>query len=95
MVSGGVATTLSMTRATIRTTPGPAAIKTEDGRLRLHVMFAAAGRDEGSDAGQIVPSLFRDVLFLSHPAGMTGDGQGQGAPGPVRRTGVIARMELK
>jgi len=26
---------------------GPAAIKTEDGRLRMHVMFAASGRDEG------------------------------------------------
>ncbi len=28
--------------------PGPAAIKTEDGRLRLHVTFAAVGRDEGA-----------------------------------------------
>lgn len=28
--------------------PGPAAIKTEDGRLRLHVTFAARGRDEGA-----------------------------------------------
>lgn len=31
-----------------RSVVGPAAIRTEDGRLRLHVMFAAAGRDEGA-----------------------------------------------
>lgn len=36
------------------THPGPAVIKTQDGRLRLHVSFAASGRDEGS--------LMEDVL---------------------------------
>jgi len=34
--------------ATIRQAVGPAMVKTEDGRLRLHVTFAASGRDEGS-----------------------------------------------
>ncbi|MEZ6195766.1 MAG: efflux RND transporter permease subunit [Planctomycetota bacterium] len=34
--------------ASVRLTTGPAAIKTEDGRPRLHVTFAAAGRDEVS-----------------------------------------------
>ncbi|MEN8150122.1 MAG: efflux RND transporter permease subunit [Planctomycetota bacterium] len=33
--------------ATIREVVGPAMVKTEDGRLRLHVTFAAVGRDEG------------------------------------------------
>ena len=34
--------------ATVREVSGPAAVKTEDGRLRLHVTFAASGRDEGA-----------------------------------------------
>jgi Cu(I)/Ag(I) efflux system membrane protein CusA/SilA len=34
--------------ADVRHVVGPAAIKTEDGRLRLHVTFAASGRDERS-----------------------------------------------
>jgi Cu(I)/Ag(I) efflux system membrane protein CusA/SilA len=33
--------------ATLSEVVGPAAVKTENGRLRLHVMFAASGRDEG------------------------------------------------
>ena len=33
--------------ATLRQVVGPAMVKTEDGRLRLHVTFAATGRDEG------------------------------------------------
>jgi Cu(I)/Ag(I) efflux system membrane protein CusA/SilA len=44
---GGVRVPLAEV-ATIREEVGPAAVKTEDGRLRLHVTFAAAGRDEGS-----------------------------------------------
>ena len=38
---------------------GPAAIKTEDGRLRLHVMFAAAGRDEGSVMEDVMAEIDR------------------------------------
>jgi Cu(I)/Ag(I) efflux system membrane protein CusA/SilA len=34
--------------ATIRQVVGPAMVKTEDGRLRLHVTFAASGSDEGT-----------------------------------------------
>ncbi len=34
--------------ADIKSVVGPAAIKTEDGRLRLHVTFAASDRDEGA-----------------------------------------------
>ena len=45
--SGGADVPLSLV-ARVETVIGPAAIKTEDGRLRLHVTFAAAGRDEGS-----------------------------------------------
>lgn len=33
--------------ATLREVKGPAAVKTQDGRLRLHVTFAASGMDEG------------------------------------------------
>jgi len=45
--AGGVLVPLVQV-AQMETVPGPAAIKTEDGRLRLHVTFAASGRDEGS-----------------------------------------------
>jgi len=34
--------------ATIREVKGPAAVKTQDGLMRLHVTFAASGRDEGA-----------------------------------------------
>lgn len=45
--SGGVHVPMSQV-AELREVIGPAAIKTEDGMLRLHVTFAASGRDEGS-----------------------------------------------
>ncbi|MCA9322915.1 MAG: efflux RND transporter permease subunit [Planctomycetes bacterium] len=45
--AGGAHVPLSLV-ARIESLPGPAAIKTEDGRLRLHVTFAARGRDEAS-----------------------------------------------
>ncbi|MHC4407518.1 MAG: efflux RND transporter permease subunit, partial [Planctomycetota bacterium] len=45
--AGGVSVPISEV-ATIREVVGPAMIKTEDGRLRLHVTFAASGRDEGA-----------------------------------------------
>ena len=50
---GGVQIPLGQV-VSLQTTTGPAAIKTEDGQLRLHVTFASSGRDEGS--------LMREVL---------------------------------
>jgi Cu(I)/Ag(I) efflux system membrane protein CusA/SilA len=44
--AGGMSVPISEV-ATIRQVVGPAMVKTEDGRLRLHVTFAATGRDEG------------------------------------------------
>jgi Cu(I)/Ag(I) efflux system membrane protein CusA/SilA len=45
--AGGIQVPISEV-ATIREVKGPAAVKTQDGRLRLHVTFATAGRDEGA-----------------------------------------------
>jgi copper/silver efflux system protein len=56
--------------ADISSTIGPAAIKTEDGRLRLHVMFAAAGRDEGAvmeDALARIAEARREHIDAGHP----------------------------
>lgn len=39
--------------------PGPAAIKTTDGRLRLHVTFAASGRDEVSVMEDVLARIER------------------------------------
>ncbi|MDH3590923.1 MAG: efflux RND transporter permease subunit, partial [Planctomycetota bacterium] len=56
--------------ATLHEVVGPAVIKTEDGRLRLHVTFAAAGRDEGrvmEDALAAVDEWRRDHMAQGHP----------------------------
>jgi len=56
--------------ATIRRVIGPAVIKTEDGRLRLHVTFAAAGRDEGrvmEDAIAEVDRWRKEHMEKGHP----------------------------
>ncbi|MHC4473259.1 MAG: efflux RND transporter permease subunit, partial [Planctomycetota bacterium] len=56
--------------ATIREVVGPAMVKTEDGRLRLHVTFAAAGRDEGSvmeDALRRVAEWRREEVEAGRP----------------------------
>ena len=45
--AGGVQVPISEV-ATLREVKGPAAVKTQDGRLRLHVTFAASDRDEGA-----------------------------------------------
>ncbi len=44
--AGGIQVPISEV-ATIREVKGPAAVKTQDGLMRLHVTFAASGRDEG------------------------------------------------
>ena len=59
--------------ATIQTTIGPAMIKTEDGRLRLHVTFAARDRDEGS--------VMEDVL--ERIAGWRAEHVAAGHPDPI------------
>jgi Cu(I)/Ag(I) efflux system membrane protein CusA/SilA len=63
--------------ATLHEVVGPAAIKTEDGRLRLHVMFAASGRDEGH--------VMEDVLAAVED--WRAEERAQGRPDPIP-TGV-------
>ncbi|MFT7619979.1 MAG: Cu(I)/Ag(I) efflux system membrane protein CusA/SilA, partial [Planctomycetota bacterium] len=56
--------------ADIESVTGPAAIKTEDGRLRLHVTFAAVGRDEGSVMEDVIARIElrrREHLDAGHP----------------------------
>ncbi|MHC4931417.1 MAG: efflux RND transporter permease subunit [Planctomycetota bacterium] len=56
--------------ATVHEVIGPAAIKTEDGRLRLHVLFAASGRDEGrvmEDVLAEIESWRREHIGKGHP----------------------------
>ncbi len=56
--------------ATLHQVVGPAAIKTEDGRLRLHVTFAASGRDEGhvmEDALAAVEKWRGEHMAKGHP----------------------------
>jgi Cu(I)/Ag(I) efflux system membrane protein CusA/SilA len=59
--------------ATIREVIGPAMVKTEDGRMRLHVTFAAAGRDEGSVMEGVLAEV--DAWRQEHMA--------QGHPDPI------------
>lgn len=59
--------------AEARTVLGPAAIKTEDGRVRLHVTFAARGRAEGS--------VMEDVL--ARIADWRAEHLARGEPDPV------------
>jgi Cu(I)/Ag(I) efflux system membrane protein CusA/SilA len=59
--------------ATIREVVGPAMIKTEDGRLRLHVTFAASGRDEGAVMEDVMDEI--ETWRAEHIA--------QGHPDPI------------
>ncbi len=56
--------------ATIREVIGPAMIKTEDGRLRLHVTFAASGRDEAGVMEDVIAEVERwrkEHIGQGHP----------------------------
>ncbi|MEE8105518.1 MAG: efflux RND transporter permease subunit [Planctomycetota bacterium] len=67
--AGGVKVPISEV-ATIREVVGPAMIKTEDGRLRLHVTFAASGRDEGrvmEDVLAEIDSWRKEHMAQGHP----------------------------
>jgi Cu(I)/Ag(I) efflux system membrane protein CusA/SilA len=59
--------------ATLHEVVGPAAVKTQDGLMRLHVTFAASGRDEGR--------VMEDVL--EHIADWRASHVAQGHPDPV------------
>jgi len=84
--------------ATLRRVVGPAVIKTEDGRLRLHVMFAAAGRDEGRVMEDVMADIEvwrRDHVAEGHPdpipAGVAVEpaGRYEGQVRARRRFGVL------
>ncbi|MHC4955117.1 MAG: efflux RND transporter permease subunit [Planctomycetota bacterium] len=67
--AGGVTIPISEV-ATIREVVGPAMIKTEDGRLRLHVTFAASGRDEGRVMEDVLAEVERwrsEHMDQGHP----------------------------
>ena len=67
--AGGVQVPISDV-ATIREVTGPAAVKTQDGRIRLHVTFAARGRDEGrvmEDALSRVEEWRRERIDAGEP----------------------------
>ncbi|MHC4847015.1 MAG: efflux RND transporter permease subunit [Planctomycetota bacterium] len=70
--AGGMSVPISEV-ATIREVVGPAMIKTEDGRLRLHVTFAASGRDEGAVMEDVMDEI--ETWRAEHIA--------QGHPDPI------------
>lgn len=67
--AGGIQVPISEV-ATLREVVGPAVVKTQDGLYRLHVTFAARGRDEGSvmeDVIRRVADWRKEHIAQGHP----------------------------